>query len=122
LCIVFLTIKAFDGTFLINDLRHLIDIIFSLELLFFGGLSIFYLYDVVTGSSIIDMFQRPSFWIVSGLFIYCLAIVPFLLIAEIIRRNHHALFYCLYALHYISLAIFFITIAKALSLKKTLTW
>jgi hypothetical protein len=98
-----------------------VDLVFSLELLFFGGLCVYYFYDVVKDSSTVDLFQRPSFWIVSGLLLYCLAIVPFLIIARIIENTHHSVYNILYAMHYISLALFFLTIARAFKFKTYLT-
>lgn len=117
----YLSFRAFDHSFPIEDLRHLVNLVFSLELLFFGCLSIFYFYDIVKGNEQVDLFTRPSFWIVAGLFLYCLAIVPFLLIAGIIEHSHPKVYNVLYAMHYVSLAIFFVTIARAFTLRRALT-
>jgi hypothetical protein len=121
LSVAYLSTKAFDNNFFINDLRHLVDLIFSVELLFFGGMCVYYFYDIVRDSSMTDLFQRPSFWIVSGLLLYCLAIAPFLVIAGIIINTHHSVYNILYAVHYVSLALFFLTIARAFTFKMHLT-
>jgi hypothetical protein len=74
-----------------------------------------YLFELFKNESIKEIKQSPSFWVNSGLFIYILVTLPFLIISESIRKP---LYYFMYSLHFVSLSILLLTITKAFLCRK----
>jgi hypothetical protein len=68
-----------------------------------------------------DLAKSPAFWISSGLFIYILVSLPFLLLAEYIWVESRNLYYLLISLHFLSLSLLLLTISKAFLCREPLT-
>jgi hypothetical protein len=83
---------------------------------------IFYFHELLNSQSDYDLFSRPSFWIVSGIFFYALISIPFSLLHSYFgesRYKHHTLLVSL--LYNIPLTINFLFLTKAFLCKKLLT-
>lgn len=68
-----------------------------------------------------DLANSPAFWISSGLFIYILISLPMLLFSEYIMMANRSLYYLLFSLHFLSLALLLFTICKAFLCREPLT-
>lgn len=101
--------------------RRFVDMAISLELLFIAYLCVTYFYELLNRNPIINLLQSPSFWIISGLFFYCILIPPFFLVSEILIIENIVIYHIFFAIHYISFGCLFLTIAKAFSCKSLLT-
>lgn len=119
--IILLIIKEFDYTISRSEIQHYNDIAISAELLFLATLCIIYYYELVKAKPIINLLKSPSFWIVSGLFFYCILITTFFLIAENLFMHNRQIFYVFYAVHFISFGLLFLAISKAFLCKRPLT-
>lgn len=95
----------------------------SIEFLFLLSLCILYFYLLLTKETnkAIILTKSPSFWIISGLFFYCIVSLPFLLIGNSIFQDSHTLYFIIFSAHYISISILFLCIAKAFTCKVPLT-
>lgn len=82
---------------------------------------LFYYIELFTKPPTLDLARSPAFWISSGLFIYILASLPFLLIAEYLWVQNKQLFYLIFSLHYLSLSLLLLTISKAFLCEQPLT-
>lgn len=60
---------------------------------------------------------NPAFWITSGVFIYCVSTLPFLLIAKNLLINDRPLYAFMAAAHYFSFTILFLSIIKSFRCK-----
>lgn len=69
----------------------------------------------------VQLTDSPSFWIVSGLFFYCIVSLPFLFYGKNSVIRSASFFYLIGAIHYISISLLFLCLTKAFSCKKTLT-
>ncbi len=69
----------------------------------------------------ISLKNSPSFWIISGLFFYCSVSLPFLLLGNKLLSMNQNLYLLLWSIHYISISILLLCIAKAFSCKAPLT-
>lgn len=77
-----------------------------------------YLFELFNTESVKEIKQSPSLWINSGLFVYILITLPFLIISESIPKP---LYFFMYSLHFVSLSILLLTIAKAFLCRKPIT-
>jgi len=69
----------------------------------------------------LNSIKSPSFWITTGLFFYISISLPFLLIADTLLLIHRELYNAMFAIHFLSISILFLCIAKAFSCKAPLT-
>lgn len=97
------------------------DLIITFELLFLAFLCIVYYYELFTKKPILNLFQKPSFWIVTGLFFYTIIIVPFFAITNIVVTTNEEIFFTFFTVHYLTICTLFIAISKAFLCKRTLT-
>lgn len=65
--------------------------------------------------------DSPAFWIVSGLFLYILISLPFLLVAETMHLHDRKYYYIAFSFHFFSIAYLFFCISKAFLCKAPLT-
>ena len=77
-----------------------------------------YFFEIFNIAPVKDISQSPSLWITSGLFIYCLATLPFLLISGYLYSATKSLYVAMFSIHYLSLGFLFLTIIKAFSCRK----
>ena len=98
------------------------DFIISPELLLLGALCLTYYLKLLIKKPALNLRQSPSFWIITGLFFYSLAITPFfMIITTDFIIDHAKIYHILFALHHISFSFLFIAIIKAFLCKKPLT-
>jgi hypothetical protein len=79
-----------------------------------------YFYTLLRNTENKDLLKLPSFWIVTGLFFYCIMSTPFFFIYNHLSQNLHVLYRTLFGIHYIFFSIFYIMIAKAYTCKTKL--
>lgn len=72
-----------------------------------------YFFELFSIDPIKDIFYSPSLWITSGLFLYCLATLPFLLISDSLRTSNRFLYRLMFSIHFLSLSFLLLTIIKA---------
>jgi hypothetical protein len=95
-------------------------IIYSLELILLIPFCCIFFVQVLNTHSRIILTQRPSFWIVTGLFFYSSISIPNELISKALTKHHlYDLFATLF--FYLPLTVNFICIGKAFLCKKPLT-
>ena len=94
------------------------NIFYSLELFILASICIYYLIVFSRTPEETNLKTTPNFWIVTGLFFYCIMSIPFCLISTEIVSLNKLLFTYLISIHFIFLSIFFILIAKAFLCKK----
>ena len=85
-------------------------------------LCLVYFYELFDQNRQLPAFKKTaSFLIVVGLFFYTLISFPFLLIGDKLLSYSKGLFYAMFSMHYISIGILFICLAKAFKCKTSLT-
>lgn len=102
------------------EVGNLTSIVISLQLALLGCLCLLFFIRIIRSTSSEQLIKRPSFWITTGLFFYCVMIVPFFLLDEIIKKTDKQLYIIFYSAHYISLGLLFLFISKAILCKKPL--
>lgn len=65
----------------------------------------------------VPLFKLPSVWVASGLLMYVLISLPLLLVGDTINSYNRNLFIIMFSVHYISISILLLCIAKALKCK-----
>jgi hypothetical protein len=113
LTILFVKILIVD-----SDYKMMADIICNFELITLTFCCLFYYYKILNDSESKDLKTLPSFWIVCGLFFYCIVSLPFFFISTYLSDNFPSLYLALFGVHYIFLSIFFFLLAKAYSCKQ----
>lgn len=121
-CILFL-IKMIDLDLSKTQIRKNSYIINIFEFLLLLPLCLLYFYQLLTKDQIkpVKLIDSPSFWVVSGLFFYCIVSLPFLFIGSKIYFSSPYLFNLMGSIHYTSISLLLLCIAKAFSCKKTIT-
>lgn len=94
---------------------------FEFSILLAFCLLYFYQLLIQETDKIFHLHQSPSFWIVSGLFFYCIVSLPATIIGIKLLFANRGLYNLMGAVHYISISLLLLTLAKAFSCKKTLT-
>ncbi len=116
--VIIFFIKLNDKNFEIFDIRELSALIATIEFLFLLLPVFIYLFELFRNESVKEIKQSPSLWINSGLFIYILVTLPFLIISESLPKP---LYHLMYSLHFVSLSILLLTITKAFLCRKSIT-
>lgn len=81
-----------------------------------------FFYTLLKTNSSMRLFERPSFWIVTGIFFYSFISIPFYLLKKYIDDNYISLTYAFNAALYITpFTLNFVFLIKAFLCKKTLT-
>ncbi len=106
-------IQIVSYSFIINIIEFFI--LLFLSLLYFRHL---FIKDFI---QITPLLKSPSFWIISGLFFYCVVSLPVLLVGNKLSINQFTLYLLAGSFHYISISFLFLCITKAFSCKVTLT-
>lgn len=91
-----------------------------LEYIFLLTTVFYYYIELLNNKPEQNLLDSPSFWITSGLFIYTIASLPFLVLAQqpIIKKT--PFYYKMFTSHYIALSILLVTIIRAFLCKKPL--
>jgi len=121
MALLFFFVYYLPGHRIHSEITKFSDFFISSELLYLFGFCLTYYYNLVRRSSDLLQQSSPSFWIVTGLFIYTLIIIPFFMLDTEIRNTSRKLDDIAYAIHYITFGFLFLAIAKALFIRKSLT-
>ena len=114
-------IKITDQYFSRNQILRLSTIIGSIKF-FLLLIPIFtYFFEIFQNDPIKDIYTSPSIWITTGLFFYCLATLPFLLISDSLIKINNSLYLLMFSIHFLSLSFLFLTIIKAFICRKPIT-
>jgi hypothetical protein len=109
-------------SFLTNRLGYISYILSAIEFLFIIPPCIIFFQQILKQDSPLNLFERPSFWIVTGIFFYSLISVPYYLVKKYLDLTQYDLRSIFSsALFYVPLIINFLFIIKAISCKKNLT-
>ena len=111
--VVLFFIKLNDQNFTRTEIVHLSTLIGSIKF-FMLLIPIFtYFFELFGSDPFKNIFYSPSLWITSGLFLYCLATLPFLLISDSLARSDRPLYLLMFSIHFLSLSFLLLTIIKA---------
>jgi hypothetical protein len=120
--IILIVFISTEFSFLTNRYSYVSDIIEIIEFLFLLLPCFIYYFELLRNSSVINLYQRPSFWIVTGIFFYSLISIPYYLVNAFFFSNQYKYFGLIGLLFFeIPFAINFIFLTKAFLCKKTLT-
>lgn len=86
---------------------------FFLELVYFGVLSLYYLYDLFKNMNSENLLANPAFWITSCSLFYFFAMPISLFLTETLRGENTEMFKISVSFHYLSLCFAYIGISKA---------
>ena len=100
--------------------KKLPDFIISFELLLLAIPCLVYYYKLLKNKPTNELSERPSFWIVTGLFLYSITIIPSFIIASDLLQINKVLHHAAFAVHYILLGLLFLGITRAVLCKKPL--
>lgn len=122
LCIFFVW-KLFGNNATLNQITNYSFLINCIEFFMMLILCLQYFYHLLTKEvrELIPLSRKPSFWIISGLFFYCVVSLPLLLIGDRLFLKNKDLYLNVGSIHYISFSLLFLCLAKAFSCKTTLT-
>jgi len=119
LVIVFF-INRFD--FITNRDSYIASILGGIEFILLLPPCIFYFYTLLHNKSEMSLFDRPSFWIVTGIFLFAFISIPYYLINRYIHINNKEFWFALTAaLYYIPITLNFTLLIKAFLCKRPLT-
>ena len=116
--VVIFFIKITNPNFSKDEILRLSTLIGSIKF-FILLIPIFtYFFELFSLDPIKDIFYSPSLWITSGLFFYCLATLPFLLISDSLSKSDRSLYLLMFSIHFLSLSFLFLTIIKAFTCRR----
>jgi hypothetical protein len=120
--VVIVLLETTRFAFLTPRLVYVADVIGALEFIFMVPPCFVYFYELLKNDPIVNLYQRPSFWIVTGILIYSVISIPYLLIDRFVYDNQYEHRYLLdLAFFYIPFSLNFIFLTRAFLCKKTLT-
>jgi len=100
--------------------RHLSFTISSIEMFLLAILCLIYFYELFQRASLGNLSEKPSFWIITALLLYCILVVPFFLVADKFITYNRIVLNIGFTIHLISFSVLFLAITKAFSLGKSL--
>ena len=118
---VFFFVKIFDPNFSQNQICAFSFKINVLEFFLLLFPCLIFFYNLFSKEASQTLRKSPSFWIITGIFFYCITSLPFLLVGDNLAFNNRELYDLMFAIHYTSLALLFLALAKAFQCKKSLT-
>lgn len=109
-------------SFLTNRFSYVSYVLNTIEFLFILPPCLVFFFEIVNTESKLNLLERPSFWIVTGIFFYALISIPYYLLSRYIDISHFKFKNVLGAtLFNIPYAINFLFLIKAFLCKKNLT-
>lgn len=118
-----LVVICLSGWFMKND--YLINYITKLTevsgFIFLVIPSLYFFRLLLNNTSALSLFDRPSFWIVTGIFFYSISSIPLLLVARLITRQTELGRIIVTAVYYTPYIIHFVLLTKAFLCRKSLT-
>jgi len=119
LVIIYITTKFSFFTSRIGYLSNLMGVI---EFLFLLPPCFVFFYQLITNRSRLKLFERPSFWIITGIFLYSLLSIPFYLVDRYIFINNLDIKKIIGSVFfYVPFTLNFAFLSKAFLCKRTLT-
>lgn len=109
-------------SFITNRFKYVADIIGGIEFFFLLPPCLIYFSQLLKSTSTINLFERPSFWIVTGIFFYSVVSIPYYLIEYFLTDNYksfNAIFASLF--FFLPFTINFSFLIKAFLCKRPLT-
>lgn len=109
--------------FLTERLRYISNILTVTEFLFLLPPCFFFYYQLLKRDSYFNIIERPTFWIVTGIFIFSTISIPYYLISNYLAQNIKGLSSSLLAnlFFYIPICINILFLTKGILCKKALT-
>ena len=104
-----------------QTITHLSYTLSSFEMTLLMIPCLLYFYELFTTKAQESLFNKPSFWIISALFLYCIIVIPFFLLADRFISGNRAVYNIGFTLHLSSFSLLFLALVKAFSLNKKLT-
>ena len=120
LIIIIFTTTRFD--FLTERFYYITNLIGVIELLLLIPPCLIYFHELFSNDLTVNLYQRPSFWIVTGVFFYAVISVPYYLVDRFLtdnRSNYSSLMFLLF--FSIPFSVNFIFLTKAFLCKRSLT-
>jgi len=120
--LILLTYVITKFAFLTDRLGYITNLIGATEFILLLPPCLLFFYNILNTDSDINLFERPSFWIVTGIFFYSFISIPFYLLKKHIDENYKDLLFTFNAaLYIIPFTLNFGFLIKAFLCKKTLT-
>ena len=108
--------------FLTQRITYITDVVSTIEFLLLIPPYLIYFHELFSTDLSINLYQRPSFWIVTGIFFYSVISVPYYLVESFLLDNQPNYWPLTYLLFFsLPLAINFIFLAKAFLCRKSLS-
>lgn len=108
--------------FLTNRRHYVSNALGAFEFILLIPICLYFFKQLLKANTKLKMFERPSFWIATGIFFYASISGPYYLLYDYIRGEYHSLIYLSSTiLYYLPFTINFIFIIRAFLCKKNLT-
>jgi hypothetical protein len=111
------TVRGFP----IERIRHLSFVISSIEMCLLALQCLLYFYELFKRKVQEPLIERPSFWIVSALFIYRILVIPFFLVADKFIDINKTVLSIGFTIHLGSFCLLFGALIKVFGMNKSLT-
>jgi hypothetical protein len=120
---VFVIIYLFNGlTFFPNRHIYIANVLSVFAFIFLLPFCLLYFHYLLSNTSNIGLFERPSFWVVTGIFFYAFISIPFYLLDSYIKKSSPELLHILAAIFfYVPFTLNFVFLIRAFLCKKPLT-
>ena len=119
--VILFLVKITDQNLSKNQIIEYSTLIGSLKFFLFLIPIFTYFFELFNKDPVNDIFHSPSLWLTSGLFLYCLLTLPFLLISDSLITTDKFLYFLMFSIHFLSLSFLFLTIIKAFTCRKPIT-
>jgi hypothetical protein len=111
---------AIHSVFFIEKYSYIANAIWTTEFLFLLPPCLAYFYELLKRDSLVNLYQRPSFWIVTGIFFYSATSIPYYTISHFLINQYNWRFTSLLFFS-VPFTINFIFLSIAFLCKKKLT-
>ena len=118
----FFVVLNMSKTYIADSSRYISEIIGATEFLFLLLPCLTYYFELLSTKTSEDLFKRPSFWIVTGIFFYSVISIPYYLIGNFlyVNRYHYRIQLAIF-MFYLPFSINFLFLTRAFLCKKSLT-
>lgn len=107
-----------------NNVRYTTFLINTFEFILLLPPCLYYYYQILTfpSNTNLNLSERPSFWIITGIFFFCIISIPYYLLTTYMSKtNNEFKNIAILALYYLPFSINFLFLIKAFRCKKILT-
>jgi hypothetical protein len=106
--------------FISDDYGYVSDLIEVLDFIFLIPPCIVFYFELLNNKSKLQLFERPSFWIVTGIFFYALVSIPFYLLQKSLNVSHNLQRLLVVAFYYLPFILNILFLTKAFLCKADL--